>query len=595
MRTVKKINKVLVPLLLGVSFFALVISLISLKLKKTQVDDKIISINKYRDYVDKINKDDIFDIKALTVKHLRKNIAKFSADHQVSLNNINNEEFDRFLSIRGAPAKLEEILSKIQDTFEHNMNSYILVAPDLKKEILNFNNVIQIYSFYDYLINKGNSLNEIQIILKKIIKKFATLPASKIKTSKLTNSLFDIAANIKLYILKADYQINQFQTVENMEGYLESLSGLMTDGLANYTKEKEVIMSSIVTFCILVLFIILLPLVYFSLKGFNRENKTRVIKEKIKIRDPVLIKEKQFLETENINLKKMLGVVQSESIIPSAFINNEGIITWATNSFYQSVGDNNNWSDLSRANILHAGGAHHIKNSVKLKNDIKNDYLLFTKEVEDIKFVEIPKMYSFAKEMEKSLIHLTTGVLSNSNLNDMGALIETSLTEMSYLFQVSKLRINIKPSNILLVSFDEKRIKKGLSTLLSGLVLYLNSVEGEINIQIEYLKVSSNIFVNLKIPTVKVQDVSSPMRFRKKVYPSLATYLMKVESILENNNAEISVKNMYNGSNDMVEGQISVKLIEDSVDKTENKNENLKDNSKKSSPIKKVSKELDFH
>ncbi|MBT6325654.1 MAG: hypothetical protein HOJ35_06770 [Bdellovibrionales bacterium] len=593
MRTIKKINKLLVPSLWGISFFVLVISAISFKLKDTEVDDKIISINKYRDYVDRINKDDIFNIKAVTVKHLRKNIDKFRSEHQVSLSNRNNQEFDEFLSRRGAPAQLEKVLTKIQNTFASNMNSYILVAPELKNEILNFNNVIQVHSIYDYLINKGNSLNEIQISLKKIIKKFSILPASKIKTSILTNSLFDIAANIKLYILKADYQITQFKTVKNMENYLESISGLMIDGLTSYTEKKKMIMSSLLTFCMLVLSMILLPLVYFSIKRFNHENKTRVIKEKIKVRDPVLIKEKQFLETEIINLKKILGIVQSESVIPSAFINNKGIITWATNSFYQSVGDNNNWNDLSKTSILHAGGAHHIKNSVKLKNDIKNDYLLFTKEIDDLKYIEMPKMYSFAKETEKSLTHLTSGVLSNSNLNDMGALIENSLTEMSYLFQVSKLRINIIPSNILLVSFDEKRIKKGLSTLLSGLVLYLNSIEGEINVQVEYSKVSSNIFINLKIPTVKVQDVSSPMRFRKKVYPSLATYLMKVESILENNSAEISVKNMYNGTNDMVEGQISVKLLEDLVDKTPK--ENLKDNGKKSSAIRKVSKELDFH
>ncbi len=594
MKVIKKINKVLVPSLWAASFFVLVFSVISLKLKDIEIEDKITSINKYRDYVERIKNNNLFDIKAVSVKNLRKNIDKFSAEHRITLNNRNNKEFDDFLSRRGAPIKLNEILTKIQDTFEYNMNRYTLVSPDLKNEILNFNKVIQTHSTYSYLVNRADSLSEAQLSLKKIIKRFAILPASEMKTSELTNSLFDVAANIKLYILKADYYISQFKTVKNMEHYLEGLSGLMLDGMINYIENRKLIMSSILTFSMLILFMILLPFIYFSTKRFKREElNTRVIKEKIKIRDPALIKEKQYLETEIDNLKKMLDIVQSESRTPLAFINNKGVITWATNSFYTNVGDNNNWNDLSRANILHAGGSHHIKNSVKLKNDVKNDYLLFIKEVEDLKYVEMPKMYSFAKEMEKSLTHLTNGVLSNSNLNDMGALIENSLAEMSYLFQVSRLRINIIPSNILLVSFDEKRIKKGLSTLLSGLVLYLNSVDGEIDVQIEYSKISSNIFIKFNIPTVKVQDVSSPMRFRKKVYPSLATYLMKVESILEENRAEISVRNIYNGSNDMVEGQVSIKLLEDLADKSGK--ENLKDNDKKSSAIRKVSKELDFH
>ena len=84
--------------------------------------------------------------------------------------------------------------------------------------------------------------------------------------------------------------------------------------------------------------------------------------------------------------------------------------------------------------------------------------------------------------MEKSLDVIANLNLSDKGLSDLGALLETSIEEMSYLFQVSKIRANLKTSNMLLVSLNEKEINKGVSTLLSGLVLYLNSYEGDINI-----------------------------------------------------------------------------------------------------------------
>jgi len=256
----------------------------------------------------------------------------------------------------------------------------------------------------------------------------------------------------------------------------------------------------------------------------------------------------------------------------------EDNIVWATDSFYELLNKEKNdevlnWGNILGSEVFTSAGPHRIRGAVKIKCQVDKNFILKSKIVKNSennhRLIEISPMHDYSRELEKSVGSIATKLeKKDKNVLELGHFLEKTFSELSYLFQSSGTKLEIETNDPVIAKFDKEVLKKGIKSLINGIVLYLNVNTDQQKIIISYTKINDEVFIKVRLPRVKIGSVSIPLVYQGKKFPSLAAFLSKTEKCLIDYNAKLNLKNFYTKPDEIKESVFELSVTESKKIKT---------------------------
>ena len=146
--------------------------------------------------------------------------------------------------------------------------------------------------------------------------------------------------------------------------------------------------------------------------------------------------------------------------------------------------------------------------------------------------------------MQKTMARLAPFTdLPGVDIYEAGETISEVSGEISYLFQTTDTLFKIESDRPVYVAFDKVLMRKNLKTFMTGLVMYLAQAKAG-RLSVSYQKVGDVFSTIFTITGHKFKEVTAPLVFRDKTYPSLSAYLEQIETTFQKYNGRIILKNI---------------------------------------------------
>ncbi|MBI2521476.1 MAG: hypothetical protein HYV97_13745 [Bdellovibrio sp.] len=229
-------------------------------------------------------------------------------------------------------------------------------------------------------------------------------------------------------------------------------------------------------------------------------------------------------------------------------------ITWASHSFYQTLGldpsRDYNWNQLLESHIVRSNSALGIEGAVSILGRPGKELKLASKtpktssEAAEKRVLEFVPIYNYQAEMQKTISRLSPFTdIPGVDIYEAGETISEVSSEISYLFQTTDTLFKVEDDRPVYIAFDKVLMRKNLKTFLTGLVIYLAQINSR-RLTATYQKVGDVFSMTFAIPGHKFREVTAPLVFRDKTYPSLSAYLEQIENSFQKYNGRITLKNV---------------------------------------------------
>ncbi|OFZ14262.1 MAG: hypothetical protein A2X86_05285 [Bdellovibrionales bacterium GWA2_49_15] len=235
-------------------------------------------------------------------------------------------------------------------------------------------------------------------------------------------------------------------------------------------------------------------------------------------------------------------------------------ITWANSSFYQTLGldpsRSYNWNQLLESHIVRSNSALGIEGAVSVLGRPGKELKLASKtpktsaHANEKRLLEFVPIYSYQAEMQKTMARLAPFTeIPGVDIYEAGETVSEVSSEISYLFQTTDTILKVEDERPIYIAFDKVLMRKNLKTFMTGLVIYLAQAKAN-RLTVKYQKVGDVFSMSFAIPGHKFREVTAPLVFRDKTYPSLSAYLEQIESSFQKYGARITLKNVQKDGQD---------------------------------------------
>ncbi|MCO4793107.1 MAG: hypothetical protein KC493_05325 [Bacteriovoracaceae bacterium] len=253
--------------------------------------------------------------------------------------------------------------------------------------------------------------------------------------------------------------------------------------------------------------------------------------------------------------KDQLGLLERQSFIPTAILDGNEDIQWASDSFRETLGFNKqgalpNWRRIFERDVFDHSDATGVKGAVKLRNDLQADYIMRSKmeriDGADRRIIQIWPVEEYYKELagENPLITIPRESIKES-YTEIGNLTEDLLAKMGVFFQSMRVNVDLGTRLPTLTTANEEAMTLGLANVLKGLVFYLSHTKQGSGVNLTFTKANGR--VNFKIEAtdarIDLAEIDKELNFKNKNYHSLGYYLSECERVLEAYGANVGIRN----------------------------------------------------
>ncbi|TNF01260.1 MAG: hypothetical protein EP326_04735 [Deltaproteobacteria bacterium] len=271
---------------------------------------------------------------------------------------------------------------------------------------------------------------------------------------------------------------------------------------------------------------------------------------------------------------EQLGLLERQSFVATAILDEDENIVWASDSFKQTLGfDKNgylpNWKKVFERDVFDHSDATGIKGSVKLRNDLQGDYILRSKmervDGTERRIIQIWPVEEYYQELagENPYINIPREGIKET-YTELGNLVEDLLVKMSVFFQNMRVNVDLGTRLPTLTTANEEAMTLGLANILKGLVFYLSHTKQGNGINLTFTKANGR--VNFKIEAtdarIDLSEIDKELNFKNKNYHSLGYYLAECERVLEAYGANVGIRNFISSDRETSVAVIEVGLQE---------------------------------
>lgn len=285
---------------------------------------------------------------------------------------------------------------------------------------------------------------------------------------------------------------------------------------------------------------------------------------------------------------EQLGIIERNSFIATAILDEEENIIWASESFKKTLGFDKtgvipNWKRVFERDVFDHAEATGIKGSVKLRNDLQGDYILRSKmeriDGQERRIIQIWPVEEYYQELagENPLINIPREGIKES-YTELGNLVEDLLVKMSVFFQNMRVNVDLGTRLPTLTTANEEAVTLGLANILKGLVFYLSHTKQGNGINLTFTKANGR--VNFKIEAtdarIDLSEIDKELNFKNKNYHSLGYYLAECERVLEAYGANVGLRNFISSDRETSVAVIEIGLQEKIQVKAEREFRNIR-------------------
>ncbi len=271
---------------------------------------------------------------------------------------------------------------------------------------------------------------------------------------------------------------------------------------------------------------------------------------------------------------EQLGLLERQSFVATAILDENENIIWASESFKKTLGFDKtgilpNWKRVFERDVFDHSESTGIKGSVKLRNDLQGDYILRSKmervEGNERRIIQIWPVEEYFQELagENSLINIPREGIKDT-YTELGNLVEDLLVKMSVFFQNMRVNVDLGTRLPTLTTANEEALTLGLANILKGLVFYLSHTKQGNGINMTFTKANGR--VNFKIEAtdarIDLSEIDKELNFKNKNYHSLGYYLAECERVLEAYGANVGIRNFISSDRETSVAVIEVGLQE---------------------------------
>jgi hypothetical protein len=285
---------------------------------------------------------------------------------------------------------------------------------------------------------------------------------------------------------------------------------------------------------------------------------------------------------------EQLGVLERQSFVATAILDENEDIVWASESFKKTLGFDKtgvvpNWKKVFERDVFDHSEATGIKGAVKLRNDLQGDYILRSKmeriEGSERRIIQIWPVEEYYQELagENPLINVPREGIKET-YTELGNLVEDLLVKMSVFFQNMRVNVDLGTRLPTLTTANEEALTLGMANILKGLVFYLSHTKQGKGINMTFTKANGR--VNFKIEAtdarIDLSEIDKELNFKNKNYHSLGYYLAECERVLEAYGANVGIRNFISSDRETSVAVIEIGLQEKVEVKAEREYRNIR-------------------
>jgi hypothetical protein len=473
------------------------------------------------------------------------------------------QKLQSYLVGRGSPRSLEAKWRHLRSTVQDAVNFF---KTEGFKSANEMEEIAKIFNATAITENTASYSSDVRAKLSVLLNRFNKVSMDDGKRQQALNMLNKIDSTFSEIEARTNFKLNNVATVKAFEQLLSQGQNAMADFSSIYAASIRLHQEQLKDLTYYLIGLALTMSAMLFLMQFR--NEKIVVKETIKEVVAPVSNNNENNFSNNVN-----AVFQHFMDVATVILNSSDEVIWASDSFYQLAGNldknkNYNWNDLLKSEIVTMGGVHHIKGAVKIKSRPNENYQMKSKtmsggsnHLKDARLIQLIPLLSYQTEINKELMQFESikGV-TKPKLYELGDLIEESAKKMANKF--GKNNVVFNESNPIYVAVEKEDFVSAMDTLLTGLMLYGENTFNSGNVKINQDREGDVNTIVFAYHQTKFDNVSTPMSFRGKTYPSLSAYMAKLEDQLAKYQAEINLKNIYQKNGQLQEGRLEVRFRE---------------------------------
>ncbi len=407
---------------------------------------------------------------------------------------------------------------------------------------------------------------EINELLSILHARFSKVSMDEVKRQRALDGLTQQQSLLKEIIARLDYKNKNLATIEKMGTMIVRVLTSLADNQSILQAHTRLLEHQLYDYAKYSASICLLLALTFSIVQLR---SVRVItKETVKEVEIEKAPSQQILFNQYLN-----SMLQSQLDSATVILNHQDQIIWASHSFFEMAGslDKNksyNWNDLLKSEIIMTGGVHHIKGAVKIKSRPAENFIMTSRTMpvaagmlRETRLIQFTSLLNYQSELNRELTKFdSVKTVERPKLFELGDIVEEAAKKMHLRF--TKNKIIFSECNPIFVAVDRLKFGQSIETILTGVLLYGENTFGSANVSVGWDREGDVNTLVLAFDKTKFENVTAPMIYKGKTYPSFSAYLAKLEDQLAPYRGEIQLKNIYQKAGHIQEGRLEIRFKE---------------------------------